>query len=78
MGAYFYFQGSEYRRISNAYPLSVFETVGTLPSGKQLIRYIVPYKGRFHYVYVTNDTVTINKRTINGKTTNMESETFVK
>lgn len=78
MGSYMYFQGEDYRRISNLPALSVKEKVGILPNGKELIRIIIPYKGRFHYVYVTDDANTLIKKTINGKTTNLESETFVK
>lgn len=78
MTAYIYFQGEDYRQLVNSRPLSKKEIVGVLPNGKTLERYLIPYKGRIHYVYVTDESTTINKKTINGKTTNIESETFLK
>ena len=44
-----------------------------------LERYVIPYRGRFHYVYMAEDenVVTINKKTVNGKTTNVEAEVFL-
>ena len=77
MSAYMYFQGEDYRQLVNSRPLSKKEFVGVLPNGKNLERYLIPYKGRVHYVYVTDDSTTINKKTINGKTTNIESETYL-
>jgi len=73
-----YMQGEDYRQISRRPALSTKETVGVLPNGKTVERYIIPYHGRFHYVYVVDDTTTINKRTINGKTSNIEAEVFYK
>jgi hypothetical protein len=78
MAAYMHFHGEEYRRVSNAAPLSCREKVGTLPNGKEVVRIIIPYRGRFHYIYVTDDTSTLVKKTYNGKTTNLESETHIK
>jgi hypothetical protein len=77
MSAYIFFQGQDYRSLTNSRPLSKKEVVGVLPNGKTLERYLIPYKGRIHYVYVTEDSTTINKKTINGKTTNIESETYL-
>lgn len=74
---YLYFQGEDYRVVSKRSPLSVKEHVGILPNGKTLERYLIAYRGRIHYVYVSDDVVTINKKTINGKTTNMETEVFI-
>lgn len=73
-----YMQGEDYRQISRKPALSTKELVGVLPNGKTMERYIVPYHGRFHYVYVVDDVTTINKRTINGKTSNIEAEVFYK
>lgn len=73
-----YMQGEDYRQISRRPALSTKEVVGVLPNGKTMERYIVPYHGRFHYVYVVDDVTTINKRTINGKTSNIEAEVFYK
>lgn len=71
-------QGEDYRQIARKPALSTKETVGVLPNGKTVDRYIVPYHGRFHYVYVVDDVTTVNKRTINGKTSNIEAEVFYK
>jgi hypothetical protein len=71
---YIYFQGEDYRQLARKPALSTKELVGILPDGKQMDRYIVPYHGRFHYVYVVGDVVSINKKSINGKTTNIETE----
>jgi len=73
---YIYFQGEDYRQIARKPALSTKEIVGTLSNGKVMERYIVPYHGRFHYVYVVEDVVSINKKSINGKTTNIETEVF--
>lgn len=73
-----YMQGEDYRQISRRPALSTKEVVGVLPNNKTMERYIVPYHGRFHYVYVVDDVTTINKRTINGKTSNIEAEVFYK
>lgn len=78
MGVYMYIQGEEYRKISNRPALTTKERVGILPNGKLVERYIIPYKGRFHYIYVTEDSSTTVKRTVNGRTTNTEVETFLK
>jgi hypothetical protein len=77
MTAYLYITGEDYRNLSNARPLSKHELVGVLPNGKNLERYLIPYKGRIHYVYVTEDAVTVNKKSINGRTTNIETETYL-
>lgn len=77
MSAYIYFEGGDYRQISRRPPLSVKETVGTLPNGLLVERYVVPYRGRFHYVYVCGDVTTVNKKTMNGRTTNMETNVFL-
>jgi hypothetical protein len=73
---YIYFQGQDYRAVARKSPLSVKELVGVLPDGRLMERYIVPYQGRFHYVYIAGDVVSINKKSINGKTTNIETEVF--
>jgi hypothetical protein len=75
---YIYFQGEDYRQIARKPALSTKELVGVLPDGKTMERYIVPYHGRFHYVYVVGDVVSINKKSINGKTTNIETEVIYK
>jgi len=77
MTSYIYFTGEDYRTLSNSRPLSKHELVGVLPNGKNLERYLIPYKGRIHYVYVTEESVTINKKSINGKTTNIEAEAYL-
>jgi hypothetical protein len=74
---YIYFQGNDYRQIARKPALSTKELVGVLPDGRIMERYIVPYQGRFHYVYIAGDVVSINKSTINGKTTNIETEVFL-
>ena len=73
-----YMQGEDYRQIARKPALSTKETVGVLPNGKTVERYIVPYRGRFHYIYVVDDVTTINKRTFNGKTSNIEAEVVYK
>jgi hypothetical protein len=73
---FIYFQGNDYRQIARKSALSTKELVGVLPDGRVMERYIVPYQGRFHYVYIAGDVVTINKKSINGKTTNIETEVF--
>lgn len=78
LSSYIYFQGSDYRNVKSKAPLSVKEFVGTLPNGDTLERYVVPYRGRFHYVYITENTTTINKPTVNGRTTNMEATVILK
>ena len=75
--AFIYFQGEDYRNIARKPALSVKESVGYLSDGRKMERYIIPYQGRFHYVYVVGDVVTINKKSINGKTTNIETEVFI-
>jgi hypothetical protein len=74
---FLYFEGEDYRQLSKNFPLTHKEYVGNLPDGKALERYLIPYRGRIHYVYVTNDTTTINKKSMNGRTTNMETEVYV-
>lgn len=78
LSALIYMQGEDYRQISRKPALSTKEVVGVLPNGKIMERYIVPYHGRFHYVYTVDDVTTINKKTINGKTSNIEAEIFYK
>ena len=73
---FIYFQGQDYRVIARKPALSVKELVGILPDGRVMERYIVPYQGRFHYVYIAGEVVSINKKSINGKTTNIETEVF--
>jgi hypothetical protein len=73
---FIYFQGEDYRSVARRPALSVKEAVGILPDGRKMERYIIPYQGRFHYVYVVGDMVSINKKTINGKTTNIETEVY--
>jgi hypothetical protein len=73
---FIYFQGQDYRSVARKSALSVKELVGVLPDGRVMERYIVPYQGRFHYVYIAGDVVSINKKSINGKTTNIETEVF--
>jgi hypothetical protein len=73
---YLHFQGEDYRIISKKSPLTVKEHVGTFPNGKNLDRYLIAYRGRIHYVYVTDDIVTINKKSVNGKTTNTETVVY--
>lgn len=75
---YIYFQGEDYRQIKNRPALSVKENVGTLPNGKVVERYILPYRGRFHYVYVVDEVTTLNKFSVNGKTTNEEATVIIK
>lgn len=75
--SFIYFQGSDYRRVASKSPLSVKETVGTLPNGKVLERIVIPYRGRFHYVYITDDVTTVNKTSVNGRTTNEEATVFL-
>ena len=75
---FIYMQGEDYRQIARKPALSTKEVVGVLPNGKTVERYIVPYHGRFHYVYVVDDVTTVNKKTINGKTSNIEAEVFYK
>jgi hypothetical protein len=77
LSVFIYFEGTDYRQIKNRPALSVKEMVGTLPNGKVLERYIVPYRGRFHYVYVTDDAATINKTSVNGRTTNEEPTAII-
>ena len=74
---FIYFQGNDYRQIARKPALSTKELVGVLPDGRIMERYIVPYQGRFHYVYIVGDVTSINKATINGKTTNIETEVFL-
>jgi hypothetical protein len=78
LSSYIYFQGQDYRNVKSKAPLSVKEVVGTLPNGDILERYVVPYRGRFHYVYVTETATTINKPSVNGRTTNMEATVHIK
>jgi len=73
---FIYLQGQDYRVVARKPALSVKELVGILPDGRVMERYIVPYQGRFHYVYIAGDVVSINKKSINGKTTNIETEVF--
>ena len=76
---FFYLQREDYRNMVKRPPLSVCERVGLLPNGKMLERYVIPYRGRFHYVYMAEDenVITVNKRTVNGRTTNVETEVFL-
>lgn len=74
--SFIYLQGQDYRIIARKPALSVKELVGVLPDGRIMERYIIPYQGRFHYVYIAGDVVSINKKSINGKTTNIETEVF--
>ena len=78
LSSYIYFQGADYRNVKSKAPLSVKEVVGTLPNGDVLERYVVPYRGRFHYVYITETATTVNKPTVNGNTTNMEATVTIK
>ena len=78
LSSFLYMQGQDYRQISRRPALSTKEIVGVLPNGKTMERYIIPYQGRFHYVYVVDDVTTFNKKTINGKTSNIEAEVYYK
>jgi hypothetical protein len=46
------------------------EQVGTLPDGREIRRYYINMgKLHDHWIYVTNDTITINRTISQGKTT---------